>query len=154
MKNKEDFKTFLAGLLPFAQVQEGKQFTEVVVPAEKWHETAEKLRNNETAPFDYLISFTAVDYLSRLTVVYHLESVSTRDFVVVKTNVEDRESPQLDTVSDVWVTAEFHEREVFDLFGIRFNGHPDLRRLFLEEDYGFPLRKDFKDEVNIIQLPN
>ncbi len=154
MKNKEDLKAFLAELLPFAQVQEGKQFVEMVVPAEKWHETAEKLRNNDTLPFDYLISFTAVDYLSRFTVVYHLESTGTHNLVVVKTDVENRENPEIDTVSDVWVTAEFHEREVFDLFGIRFHGHPDLRRLFLEDDYGFPLRKDFKDEVNIIQLPN
>ena len=64
------------------------------------------------------------------------------------------------TVNDIEETCRFYERalgferEVFDLFGIRFKNHPDLRRLFLEDDYGFPLRKDFKDEVNIIELPN
>jgi NADH:ubiquinone oxidoreductase subunit C len=64
--------------------------------------------------------------------------------------IDNRENPQAETVSDIWKTAEFHEREVFDLFGIRFLHHPDLRRLFLEDDYGFPLRKDFSDESRMI----
>ncbi len=154
MKNKEELKAFLTDLLPFAAIEEGNQYMEIVVPLDNWHETAQKLRKNVNTPFDYLISLTAVDYLTKFTVVYHLESTSTHDLVVVKTDVESREKPQIDTVSDVWVTAEFHEREVFDLFGISFNNHPDLRRLFLEEGYGFPLRKDFKDEINIIELLN
>jgi NADH:ubiquinone oxidoreductase subunit C len=69
--------------------------------------------------------------------------------LVVKTKLESRE-PVVDSVSDIWKTAEFHEREIFDLFGIRFLNHPDLRRLFLEDDYGFPLRKDFSDESRMI----
>jgi NADH:ubiquinone oxidoreductase subunit C len=154
MKNKEELKAFLADLLPFATIEEGKQYPEVIVPLDKWHETAQKLRKNDNTPFDYLISLTAVDYLTKFRMVYHLESTSTHDLVVVKIDVENREKPQIDTISDIWVTAEFHEREVFDLFGIRFNNHPDLRRLFLEEGYGFPLRKDFKDEINIIELLN
>jgi len=154
MKNKEELKVFLNDLIPSATIEEGKQYLEVVVPLDKWHETAQKLRKNEDIPFDYLISLTAVDYLTKFTVVYHLESSSTHDFVVVKADVENREKPQIDTVSDIWVTAEFHEREVYDLFGISFNNHPDLRRLFLDEGYGFPLRKDFKDEINIIELLN
>ena len=126
----------------------------MVVPLDKWHETAQKLRSNDNTPFDYLISLTAVDFVTKFLVVYHLESTSTHDFVVVKTYLEERDKPVIDTLSDIWVTTEFHEREVFDLFGIRFNNHPDLRRLFLEEGYGFPLRKDFKDEINIIELLN
>jgi NADH:ubiquinone oxidoreductase subunit C len=70
--------------------------------------------------------------------------------VVVKSRVDNRESAVADTVSDLWKTAEYHEREVFDLFGISFNNHPDLRRLFLEDDYGYPLRKDFTDETRMI----
>ncbi len=154
MKNKEELKAFLTDLLPFATIEDGKQYQEVVVPLDKWHETARKLRNNKDTPFDYLITLTAVDYLTKFMVVYHLESTYTHDLVVVKTDVENREKPEIETVSDVWVTAEFHEREVFDLFGIRFNDHPDLRRLFLEKGYGFPLRKDFRDEINIIELLN
>ncbi len=154
MKNKEELKAFLVDLLPFATIEEGKQYPEVVVPLDKWHETAQKLRSNDNTPFDYLISLTAVDFVTKFLVVYHLESTSTHDFVVVKTYLEERDKPVIDTLSDIWVTTEFHEREIFDLFGIRFNNHPDLRRLFLEEGYGFPLRKDFKDEINIIELLN
>lgn len=154
MKNEEELKAFLTDLLPFATIEDGKQYPEVVVPLDKWHETAQKLRNNDNTPFDYLISFTAVDFVTKFLVVYHLESTSTHDFVVVKAYLEERDKPVIDTLSDIWVTTEFHEREVFDLFGIRFNNHPDLRRLFLEEGYGFPLRKDFKDEINIIELLN
>ena len=73
--------------------------------------------------------------------------------MVLKVKISDRENPAVDTVSDIWKTAEFHEREVYDLFGIKFNNHPDLRRILLEEDWeGYPLRKDYKDEVNIVEL--
>ncbi len=154
MENNDKLIPFLARLIPYAAVEQGTQFTEIKVPFEKWRETAELLRNNRSMPFDYLISLTAVDFLDRFMVVCHLESVNTHDLVVVKTDLINREKPEIETVSDIWVTAEYHEREVYDLFGIRFLNHPDLRRLFLEEDYGFPLRKDFKDDVNIIELPN
>ena len=86
-------------------------------------------------------------------VVYHLESTVHGHKMVLKVKISDRENPAVDTVSDIWKTAEFHEREVYDLFGIKFNNHPDLRRILLEEDWeGYPLRKDYKDEVNIVEL--
>ncbi|MEI6853121.1 MAG: NADH-quinone oxidoreductase subunit C, partial [Bacteroidota bacterium] len=72
--------------------------------------------------------------------------------LVLKVRTADRDNPTFDTVSDIWQTAEYHEREIFDLFGIKFNNHPDLRRIFLDEKWeGFPLRKDYKDEINIIE---
>jgi NADH:ubiquinone oxidoreductase subunit C len=75
-----------------------------------------------------------------------------RNTVVIKINL-DHSAPEIATVSDIWKTAEFHEREVYDLFGVRFNGHPDLRRLILTDDFeGYPLRKDFEDPVNMIRL--
>jgi len=154
MKNKEELTGFLTRLFPYATIQKGNQYVELFISADKWHETAQILKSNDSIPFDYLISLTAVDYLNKFTIVYHLESTSTHDFIVVKTDVGNREHPQIDTISDIWVTAEFHEREVYDLFGIRFNHHPDLRRFFMEENDGYPLRKDFKDEINIIELPN
>ncbi len=154
MKNNEELKAFLANLIPSATIESGKQYPEVVVPLDEWHETAQKLRNATDTPFDYLVSLTAVDFVSKFSVVCHLESTASHDFIVVKAYLEERENPVIDTLTDVWATAEFLEREVFDLFGIRFSNHPDLRRLFLEEEYGFPLRKDFKDEMNIIELPN
>ena len=84
--------------------------------------------------------------------VYHLRSTTQKHAVVIKAKL-DSHQPQITTVSDLWRTAEFHERESYDLFGVQFIGHPDLRRLFLTEDYeGFPLRKDFEDPVNMIKL--
>jgi len=69
----------------------------------------------------------------------------------VKVLLTDRENPTIDSLTALYPTAEYFEREIVDLFGIRFNNHPNLKRLFLEDDYGYPLRKDFRDEINIIE---
>ena len=64
----------------------------------------------------------------------------------------NRENPEFDTVSDLWITAEWHEREAYDLLGIRFKNHPDMRRILMDEQFqGYPLRKDFVDEINLIE---
>lgn len=153
MENTE-LMELITKVIPYGTVSQGSQYPEIIVPADKLHEAAEQLRNFEGTPFDYLISMTAVDFTDKFTVYYHLESTQSHKLVVLKADIADRDKAEVETVSDIWATAEFLEREVFDLFGIRFKNHPDLRRLFLEDDYGFPLRKDFKDEVNIIELPN
>ncbi|MBT8235553.1 MAG: NADH-quinone oxidoreductase subunit C, partial [Bacteroidia bacterium] len=71
--------------------------------------------------------------------------------LVVKVSTPEREHPALATVSSIWKTAEFHEREVFDFFGINFTDHPNLKRLFLTDEWeGYPLRKDYEDEINMI----
>ncbi len=85
-----------------------------------------------------------------LVLVYHLRSTKHDHIIVLKTRTSDRETPIFDSVSDIWKTAEFHEREVFDLLGIKFKNHPDLRRLFLDSSWGFPLRKDYVDDINIV----
>jgi len=72
--------------------------------------------------------------------------------MAAKVIIADRQNPEVPTVSDLWQTADLHEREIFDLFGIKFTNHPDLRRLFLDDDWvGFPLRKDYVDTVNIVE---
>jgi NADH:ubiquinone oxidoreductase subunit C len=84
--------------------------------------------------------------------VYHLRSSRTDETLVVKVQL-DREKPQIETVCDIWRTAEFHEREAFEMFGIIFLNHPDLRKLILPDDFnGYPMRKDFEDPVNMIKL--
>jgi NADH:ubiquinone oxidoreductase subunit C len=71
---------------------------------------------------------------------------------VVKAKIEDRNQPIIETVYSFWKSAEYHEREIFDLMGITFTNHPDLRKIFLDADWvGFPLRKDYIDEVNIVE---
>jgi NADH-quinone oxidoreductase subunit C len=131
-------------------VSEGKQFCEVVVQPSRLRNLALILKDHESARFDFLFCLSGVDYKQELGVVYHLRSTVYGHTIVLKTMTSDRNRPLLDTVADIWKTAEFHEREVFDLLGIRFYGHPDMRRFFLEPSAGYPLRKDFTDDVNIV----
>jgi NADH-quinone oxidoreductase subunit C len=123
------------------------------VPAEAIHEACRKLK---TAGFDYLILVTAVDYPSeqRFELVYVLSNYTDAREVGLVTYV-NRQEPTIPTVSDLWDTADWHEREVYDLFGIRFENHPDLRRILLDDKWeGYPLRKDYEDKVhNMIKRP-
>ena len=151
MLNREELTAIITGFMPDAEFPEGKQLLEVIVPAEKIVALAEQLKSDKKTAFDYLINQTAVDFETHMTVVYHLESTEFRHLIVLKSNLSDRENPVIDSLTAIYPTAEFMEREIFDLFGIRFNNHPNLKRLFLEDDYGYPLRKDFRDEINIIE---
>jgi NADH/F420H2 dehydrogenase subunit C len=136
-------------LLDFSE--EGSQFLNITVPKEMLHELMSKLKSNSKTYFDYLFCLSGVDWGEELGVVYHLESTMYRHQIVVKVKTKDRENPTLDSVWDIWRTAEFHEREVFDFFGIKFNNHPNLKRLFLTDEWeGFPLRKDYVDEINMV----
>lgn len=131
--------------------EEGSQFLNLSIDPEYLHELMSWLKRNNLTSFDYLFCLTGVDWGKELGVVYHLESTTHRHILVVKVQTSDREDPSFDSVQDIWPTANFHEREVFDLFGIKFKGHPNLKRLFLPEDWkGFPLRKDYEDEVNMV----
>jgi NADH-quinone oxidoreductase subunit C len=107
------------------------------------------LRDHPDYPFNYLSDVTCVDrYPSepRFEVVYHLLSISRKERVRLKVRL-DSGSPALESVTSVWPSANYFEREVFDLFGIRFNGHPYLVRLLMPEDWeGYPLRKDYPVE--------
>ena len=79
-----------------------------------------QLKYNSETSFDYLFCLTGIDYEKTLGIIYHLESTAHRHQLVVKVQTEDRENPTFDSVWDIWRTAEFHEREVFDFFGIKF----------------------------------
>jgi NADH:ubiquinone oxidoreductase subunit C len=148
--DKTQLAEYIKNLEPDAEIIEGKQFTEVTILANLLHSIMKKLRENESTLLDYLICITGVDYGQELGVVYHLNSTKHSHSVVVKVRTTDRQNPVLDSVCDIWKTAEFHEREVYDLLGIKFNNHPDLRRLFLDSSWGFPLRKDYVDDINIV----
>jgi len=135
--------------LEFTEVE--SQFLNISIQPADLHQLMVQLKNNSDTNFDYLFCLTGVDWGKELGVVYHLESTTHRHIIVVKVKTEDRENPVFDSVYDIWKTAEFHEREVFDFFGIKFNNHPNLKRLFLTEDWdGFPLRKDYVDDINMI----
>ena len=149
--DNENLKVKVLSIVPDAEVAEGKQYLEVTVASEKIFILAKQLKENPETDFDYLFCQSGVDYGDSLGVVYHLESVKHKHFIVLKTRTSDRENPVIDSVYDIWKAAEYHEREIYDLLGIKFRNHPDLRRFFLDESWGHPLRKDYVDEVNIIE---
>jgi NADH-quinone oxidoreductase subunit C len=102
------------------------------------------LKNTEDLDFDYLNFVTAVDYYSYFELVYHLTSLKHNHSIFVKTRCYDRANPSVPSVVSLWQGADFQEREIYDLFGIKFEGHPNLKRIFLWEGFpGYPLRKDF-----------
>jgi len=131
--------------------EEGSQFLNIEVNSEHLHQLMLQLKSDSETSFDYLFCLSGVDWGKELGVVYHLESTTNRHIIVVKIKTEDRENPTFDSVCDIWKTADFHEREAFDFFGIKFNNHPNMKRLFLTDEWeGFPLRKDYVDEINMV----
>jgi NADH:ubiquinone oxidoreductase subunit C len=146
----EELATHLKLNFPEATIVFGTQYLEMTVSPESLVESAQKLKVAEATLFDYLICLTGVDYADCIGIVYHIESTKHHHTMVLKVKTENRTEPVLDTLTPVWHGAKYHEREVFDLLGVKFNNHIDLRRLFLEDGYGFPLRKDFIDEERII----
>ena len=123
------------------------------VPAEKFHDLAARLR---AEGFDFLRSLTGMDWGEEgFGAVYHLEASATGENVVLRTLTPSREKCGLPSVCDLWKAAELNEREVFDYFGIGFLNHPDMRRLFLRDDWvGYPLRKDYDPALNPLRMTN
>lgn len=149
---KELLLAHVAKEFPNYDVKIGKQYVEISIEAGQIRAIAEFLNNDNQMKFDYLICETGVDYLTHFEIVYHLESTQFRHQIVVKAKIANRETSQIESVCSFWKSAEYHEREIFDLMGIEFLNHPDLRKIFLDTDWvGFPLRKDYKDEVNIVE---
>ena len=107
------------------------------------------LRDDPGLAFDFLVDVTAVDYIGtvpRFEVVYHLCSLARNDRVRLKARVPE-EDPRIASLTPLWRGADWLERETYDLYGIRFDGHPDLRRIFLYPEFeGYPLRKDYPKE--------
>lgn len=118
------------------------------VDAANLKEACLALRDDGALKFSVLSDLTAVDLPTEnvIQIVYHLFSYEPQQQIVIKADV-DRDAPRIATVEDVWKVANWFEREVFDLFGVLFEGHSDLRRILLPEDWvGYPLRKDFVEQ--------
>ena len=124
--------------------------TGVMLKKERVHDICRFLHDEPSLRMDHLSDLTAVDYSAypgdtglRFEVVYNLISTVFRHRIRLKVRVPE-DQPRVDTVTDIWQTANWHERETYDLMGIIFNGHPDLRRILLSEDWiGHPLRKEY-----------
>jgi NADH-quinone oxidoreductase subunit C len=135
-----------------AAVQGGKFDREemsIYIEPSQIREVCALLRENGTCPFNYLSDVTCVDWypsVPRFEVVYQLLSIPNKERVRLKVRLNE-DNPAVESVTSVWPSANFFEREVFDLFGIRFSGHPYLRRIQMPEDWeGHPLRKDYPVE--------
>ena len=132
-----------------SQVVEYRGETTIVVPKELLRATAQQCRDNPALNFNLLSDATCVDRFPvepRFELNYHLLSIPRRERVRLRTSVSIQH-PVIDSLVPLWPAANWLEREIFDLFGIRFEGHPDLRRILLPDDFeGAPLRRDFPVE--------
>jgi NADH:ubiquinone oxidoreductase subunit C len=149
----EDLKTNISELLPTASFDETGEWLNISIAPQDWLILANHLRNDSTLFFDHLFCLTCIDWKTHLTMVYHLSSTKFRHNIVVKA-ILDRNTPVIETVSNIWRTANFHEREVYEMFGVDFSNHPDLRLLILPDGWEArnPMRKDFEDPINMIKL--
>ncbi|HLP39131.1 NADH-quinone oxidoreductase subunit C [Lacibacter sp.] len=149
----EELKTSIPTLLASAVIEDGSDFLTINVDATDWLAFAQQLRNDPSMQFNFLFCLTCVDWKTHLTMVYHLRSTIHRHEIVVKAKL-DRTNPEIETVSHIWRTAEFHEREVYEMFGVKFLNHPDLRLLILPDGWEGkkPMLKDFEDPINMIRL--
>lgn len=148
-----DIKEMILSLVPEVElIQQGDLIA--VVPLVSFRKLMEALRNGKEA-MDYLVDIVGMDWEEALGALYYLESTHTYQRIVIKVCTPDRKKPELPTVCDLWKTAEIKEREVYDFFGIVFMGNPDMRRLFLREDWiGYPLRKDYDMNSNPLKMEN
>jgi NADH-quinone oxidoreductase subunit C len=137
-------QTFSVGITDLA---EWRGDVAVTVLRDKLHEVAQFLRNDPGMDFDYIVHVSSVDWpddKERFEIVWEFYSIRKRHRVRLKTRVPESDCV-VDSLTDLWKGADFMEREVFDMMGIRFRNHPDLRRILMPDDYaeGYPLRKDF-----------
>lgn len=150
----EKIKKLILSIVPDAVAEEA-QYPTFTVDASKIRSVAEKLKEKG---FDYLICLTGMDYGDSLGCIYHISSSTDKTSVIVlKTSTSDRQSPAIPSVHDIWASANLYEREVYDFFGITFIDHPDMRRLFLRQDWnGYPFRKDYdaNPELNPVPMEN
>jgi NADH-quinone oxidoreductase subunit C len=128
----------------FPGVVVGFDGSAILLKSESILEVCHFLNKTADLDFDYLVNLTGVDYLDYLEVVYHLLSLKHNHSLVLKTRCNNREQPVVPSVTSVWQGADFQEREIYDLLGIRFEGHPNMKRIFLWEGFkGHPLRRDY-----------
>ena len=153
MENNISIKDRIMALEPSSQWSDAGDGM-LTVPVQSFRKVAEHLKND--AGFDYLRSLTGVDWgEDGLGCVYHLENTATGENIALRTSSAARENAVLPSVHDLWKGADLNEREAYDYLGIKFIGHPDLRRLYLRDDWkGYPLRKDYDPSWNGIPEDN
>ena len=140
--NGEEVARKIAGAFPGSVTAADK--TTVVVDNKALYQVAEYLKNDAEFDFNYLANLTSVDYTDYFEIVYNLNSLNRNHSLTLKTRCHDREKPAVASVVSLWRTADLQEREIYDLMGITFIGHPNMKRLLLWEGFtGHPLRRDY-----------
>jgi NADH-quinone oxidoreductase subunit C len=149
----EELKIKITELLPGASFEEGTGWLTINIEPGDWLPLAQSLKMTEGLLFDFLFCVTCIDWKTHLTMVYHLSSTTYRHNIVIKAKL-DSIKPEIETVSQIWRTAELNEREAYEMFGVNFLNHPDLRLLILPDGWEGrnPMRKSFEDPVNMIKL--
>ena len=140
--NTEETGKKIAEAIPGSVVSSDKAW--LTVDSKALAQVAGFLKDTPGMEFDYLTVVTAVDYMDYFELVYRLVSMKNNQSIMLKTRLYTREDPAVPSVTPIWRAAYYQEREIFDLFGIKFEGHPDLKRLLLWEGFkGHPLRRDY-----------
>lgn len=148
----EELKNTILAFQPETAFDETGEFMLVQIDSKHLLPIIKFLRNDANLDFDYLFCLTCTDWKDHLLMSYHLLSKKHKHCIVVKAKISDTKNPNIESVCSIYKTAELNEDEVFDLFGVMFLNHPNLRRLFMEDNWpGFPLRKNYVDE-NMIKL--
>ncbi len=152
----EQLKIKLTELIPAATIDDPTDaggWLIIHIEPVNWLSIAPLLRDDADLHLDYLFCLTCIDWKTHLTMVYHISSTRHRHTIVIKSKL-DRAKPEIETAALLWRTAEFHEREVYEMFGVNFIHHPDLRLLILPDGWEGrnPMRKDFEDPINMIRL--
>lgn len=146
-----DIKDKISKIVPEAEFKEQGDLI-AVIPLKSFSQVTEALYNDG---FDYLRDIVGMDWGETLGALYYLESTVSHERVVLRVETSDRENPLLPSVSKLWKTAVIKEREAYDFYGIRFLGNPDMRRIFLREDWvGYPFRKDYDEKLNDLNMSN
>ena len=145
MKKLEEIKQDLERKA--AGVQITLEGNSLFIPKERWFQVAKILKEDPDYSFDYLSSVTGVDYKEYLEAVYHFYSIEKKEGPLAVKVRTDMEKSVIPSVTPLWRSAEFQEREAYDLFGIHFEGHPDLRRILMWDEFEFhPMRKSYVPE--------
>ena len=149
-----NYQEKISALAPSATFEEGEVLC-VSVDDKEWHGLAKHLKEDADFGFDYLVAVIGCDWGETLGCMYYFTSTATQAHISVKVATANREKPMLHSVSDLWKVALLQEREVYDMYGVVFINHPDMRRLFMRTDWvGYPLRKDYDSnpELNPIRM--
>jgi NADH-quinone oxidoreductase subunit C len=150
---QEELQNYILEKFPGLSLELSAHDLTLIIPLEKFRPFFEFLKNDPNLKFDNFMCMTAVDQGETLDVVYFLHSYEKRHRLAVKVKVNG-DNPEVPTTTDLWPGANWHEREAYDLFGVKFLGHPDLRRILLPDDWeGHPMRKNYT-HWNLVHLPD